>query len=416
MRNFVRAAGRLSPAALATVLRRPGDPSTENGRAQMRHRAIVLTSLASAFARGMSILTALASVPLTLHYLGTERYGMWLALSAFSALLSFSDFGIGNSVLTAVAHAAGRSEISLLKRQISSAYVAMIGIGIVMLAVLASAYPFVAWDRLFNVTTATAKSEAGPAAAVFFVIMALSTPASLVMRIQLGLQQGFRANLWQGGASVAALVALFLATRLQASLPWLVLALAGTPVLFSLFNTLDFFAFRRPGLYPERASFDFGAISKLLKNGALFLALQICAALMLQVNAIIIAQVLGASAVAAYAVPERMFGVVGMISAIFLTPLWPAYGDAAARGDLGWVRRTLRRSLIFGIGGTTLISAGLVVLAPQLIRLWVGDAIVTPFILILGLGIWKVIETAGNAVAMFLNGVNELKIQVMLFP
>ena len=400
-------------AALVDGLRHPADPATEAGRAQARHRAIALTALASAFARGVAILTALVSVPLTLHYLGTERYGMWMTLSAFSALLSFTDFGIGNSVLTAVAHSAGRENPDGLRQQISSAYAAMSGIAVVILGLLALAYPFVAWDRLFNVTSPLAAAEAGPSAALFFVILALTTPLGLVTRIQLGLQQGFRANLWQGGGSVAALGALVLATRLEASLPWLVLALAGTPVLVSMLNTLDFFLRRRPDLRPRVAAFDGAAVRRLSTDGALFLVLQVCAALLFQINALIIAQVLGASAVATYAVPDRMFAIVGMVLAVVLTPLWPAYGDAVARGDVGWARRTLRRSLVLGIGAAAAMSAVLVLAGPQLIHWWVGNAVSVPFALILGLGVWKVIEAWGNAGAMFLNGINALRIQIV---
>lgn len=400
--------------ALFAALRQPADLASEAGRAHARNRAIAFTALASAFARGVSILTALVSVPLTLHYLGTERYGMWMTLSAFSALLSFTDFGIGNSVLTAVARSAGGGDPAELRRQISSAYGAMCGIATAMLALLALAYPFVPWDRLFNVTSARAAAEAGPAAAMFFVILALTTPLGLVTRIQMGLQEGFRANLWQGAASVAALGALVVATRLEASLPWLVLALAGTPLLVSLVNMIHFFGRVRPGLRPQVRHFSTHAIRRLSVDGGMFLILQVCAALMFQINALIIAQVLGAKAVAVYAVPDRMFSVISMVLAFVLAPLWPAYGEAVARGDIAWVRSTLRRSLVYGAGGAVAMSILLILAGQQLLHWWVGDAVAVPFLLILGMGIWKVIDAIANSVAVFLNGVNEIRIQVVL--
>jgi O-antigen/teichoic acid export membrane protein len=142
--------------------------------------------------------------------------------------------------------------------------------------------------------------------------------------------------------------------------------------------------------------------------------LQVCAALMFQINTLIIAQLLGAEAVPAYAVPERMFGIIGMILGFVLSPLWPAYGDAVARGDIAWTRKVLRRSLVLGGGIAAGLSGLMVLAAPQLLHWWVGDAITVPFMVILGFGIWKVIETVANAVAMFLNGVNVLGVQVVL--
>lgn len=403
----------LSPGALLALLRRPDDPESEAGRTHLRNRAIALTALASVFARGVSILTALISVPLTLHYLGNERYGMWMTLSAFSALLSFTDFGIGNSVLTALARRTGAGDLHGLRVQVSSAYGAMWGIALVMLALLALAYPLVDWAALFNARSSLAREEAGPAAAMFLAILALSTPLGLIARVQLGLQQGFRGNIWQVVASVITLVVLLAATRLEASLPWLVLALAGTPLTVNLVNTVHYFGWVNPDLRPSITLFESRAVSSLSVNGGMFLVLQVCAALMFQANNLILAHLLGAEAVATYAVPERMFAIVGIITSVILTPLWPAYGDAVARGDIDWVRRLLRLSLVLGVGAASALSLVLVVAGPSLLHYWVGNAVEVPLGLLLGFAVWKVLEAFANAAAMFLNGINALGIQLL---
>lgn len=390
----------------------PPDRSTEHGRSQARHRAIALTAAASGLGRGISILTVLVSIPLTLHYLGTERFGMWMTLSAFSMMLGFTDFGIGNSLLTAVARSSGQGEASRMPRLVASAYAAMLGIAGALLAILLLAYGFVSWPRLFNVASPLASAEAGPSAAVFFAILALTTPLTLIYRIQLGLQQGFRASLWQSAGNVAALIALVVATELEASLQWLVLALVGAPLAVALVNTLDFFTLRRPDLRPRFDAIDHRTIRQLASGGALFLILQVCAAVLFQSNPIIIAQLLGADAVASFAVPDRMFAIVGVLMSLVLTPLWPAYGEAAERGDIAWVRRTLRLSIVLTLALAIALASVLVLFGPALVAWWVGSVVVPPFALFLGLGVWKVIEAAGNTGAMFLNGVNELKIQV----
>lgn len=398
--------------ALTDLLYAPSDLSSEAGRATARHRAILLTALASTFGRFVGIATTLVSLPLTLHYLGPERFGMWTALSAFSLLLSFTDLGIGNSVLTAVAQSAGQREKHNLRRVVSSAYVAMGLIAVVILITLAIAYPFVSWDRLFNVATPIAIKEAGPAAATFFVILALTGPLALINRIQSGLQEGFRSSLWQSAANVAALIALVATTQLQASLPWLVLAMAGTPVLVALVNSLDFFMFRQQCIRPRLSMVDGITMRRLSTDGVLFLVLQGCAAVMFQANPIIVAQVLDAGAVAAFAVPDRLFGIVGVVLGLVLMPLWPAYGDAIARGDLEWVKRTLRRSLILSVGSASVLAILILFASPTFIFWWVGNAVAVPFALIASLAVWKVMEATGNAIAIFLNGVNQLGVQV----
>lgn len=400
--------------SLLTLLRKPVNSEDGSRRTHLRNQAVALTAFASVFARSVSLLTALVSVPLTLHYLGNERFGLWMTISAFSALLSFTDFGVGNSVLTALAKKAGTGKILELRVQISSAYGAMFAIAIAMLALLLLVYPLVEWSDLFNVRSRLARDEAGPAVATFLTILALNIPLGLIARVQLGLQQGFRGYLWQGIASVFALAALVAATWLEASLPLLVLAMAGTPLAVNLANAVLYFGWVRPDLRPSAAFLSGSAMRSLSVNGGMFLVLQVCAALMFHSNALIIAQVLGAQAVATYSVVERMFAIIGLLLSFILTPLWPAYGEAVTSGDLAWVRRALRGSLLLSMGASSIMSGALVLFGPQLLNWWIGSAITVPLILLAGFGGWKVVEASANSMATFLNGVGALKIQVIL--
>ena len=72
----------------------------------------------------------------------------------------------------------------------------------------------------------------------------------------------------------------------------------------------------------------------------MFLVLQLGVSIFYGSDNIIITHLLGPDAVAGYAVPERMFSLISTLLAMALMPLWPAYAEAAARGDHSWVRRT----------------------------------------------------------------------------
>lgn len=387
---------------------------TDAGRAFARHRAITLTAGASILSRAIGIGVTVISVPLTLSYLGPERFGMWMTLSAFSMLLSFTDLGVGNSVLTAVANRSGASNGAELRRQISSAYAVTTGIAAFLLTIFLIVHGLVPWASLFNVTTPVAISEAVTASAVFFVILAITAPLGLVYRVQLGLQQGFRSSIWQSVGNIAALAAIITATRVEASLPWLVAAQAGTPIFIALLNSAHFYLRVRPDLSPKISEIHRLSAFHLSKNGCLFLVLQVCAAILFQSNAIIVAQLVNAESVATYSVAERLFGIVGVLLSLLLMPLWPAYGEAVSSRDLRWVRCTFRRSVLVSLVLALLLSSLFVALGPTLIHWWVGDIVLVPFTLILGLGVWKVMEAVGNSMAMLLNGLNEIGVQALL--
>jgi O-antigen/teichoic acid export membrane protein len=391
----------------------PYDTSTPEGRAQERYRRAALTALVSYGARGVTLVTTLVSVPLTLSYLGLERYGMWMTISSIIALLSFTDFGIGNGLLNSIAETNGRGDTDQAARFVSSALamLACIALGVGLL--FAVAYPFTPWSRVFNVTSSTAVSEAGLATAVFAACFLLNMPLSVPQQVRVGYQEGYINALFVGAGNLLGLALVLVAIEARASLPVLVLAMAGAPLLTSLVNAA-FLARSRPQLVPRFALITRRSSSALMRTGMLFFVLQIAVAASFTSNAIVAAQVIGPAAVAEYTVATKLFLIPTTLIVLALMPLWPAYREAITRGDSRWVRLTFRRSLHLVVAIGIPSSVVLVVLSDPLIRLWVGNAVQPSFLLIAGVGVWTVISGVGNAFAMLLNGAQVIRFQVIV--
>jgi len=82
---------------------RKHEVATEATRSAERHRRALLTSATGFAARGVSMGASLITIPLTLHYLGNERFGLWMTISSIVAMATFADFGIGNGVVNMLA-------------------------------------------------------------------------------------------------------------------------------------------------------------------------------------------------------------------------------------------------------------------------------------------------------------------------
>jgi O-antigen/teichoic acid export membrane protein len=123
--------------------------------------------------------------------------------------------------------------------------------------------------------------------------------------------------------------------------------------------------------------------------------------------------VLGAGAVATYAVSARMMNVQNMILVMALGPLWPAYTEASARGDIAWIRRTLRRSL--GLATVWWLAASTVLIAagPWIVSVWTHGAVSTSRGLLVALAAWGGCLAIGGAMSTFLNAMSVLRVQVM---
>jgi O-antigen/teichoic acid export membrane protein len=391
----------------------PFDTTTAEGRSKERFRRASLSAVTSFGSKGIALVTTAITVPLTLGYLGSERFGVWMTLSAIVALLGFTDLGLGNSLLNGVAHAAGRDDHPLIRINISNGLAMLLAVAAGFGVLFAVAYDFIPWDQIFNVRSTAAVDEAGPAAAVLVACFLAAMPASAYPQVRQGLQQGYVNSIFVAAGNLAALALVVVAIQMKLGLPWLVLAMAGAPVLATLANggTL---LWRTPWLRPRLHDIRWAIARTLLRVGLLFLVLQLAAAVAFTSNSIIIAAMLGPSAVAEYAVVSKLFLIPAVLVSLALAPLWPAYREALGRGDAPWVRKTFDRSLRLSVAVAGLSSAVLVVFGIPIISFWVGTSAIQPsFGLILAIGVWTTVSAAGNAVAVLLNGAQVMRFQVI---
>jgi O-antigen/teichoic acid export membrane protein len=396
------------------VLRvQPFETSTPEGRSAERYRRIAWSTVLAVIARVVLVAVTFISVPLVVGYLGAERYGMWLTISSLLAVLGPLDLGVGNGLRQMVAEASGRDDGEASRRAISSALILLSAIALVVVVAVPLVYPSVSWAALFNVSSTQAQAEAGPATVTLALIFAVGLPLSVVGVVQSAYQSAYVTSLWAILGTGASLLLLLVAINAHAGLPVLIAALTGAGLIAALLNSLNFFGRQRPALAPRLHDFGSRAARSLLGTGFLFVVLQLAGLLAYQLDNFIIARVMGAEAVQQYAIPMKLFSLAPLLVSFALVPLWPAYREAIVRGEPGWVRRTLRRSLRVSLLINVPAALLLVVVGSPVLSLWVGDAVSpTPFLLI-GLGAWAVIYSVSTALAMLLNAANVIRFQIV---
>ena len=390
---------------------RPYDTSTAEGRSAERYRRIAWSTVLGAAARAVGIAVSLITVPLVIGYLGNERYGLWLTISSIISILGPLDLGIGFGLLTVIADAHGRDDHAAARRAISTALVMLSVIATAAAVVLALAGRFVPWAAIFNVTSPLAAQEASITAYVVIGLFIVGFPLSVVGTVRNAYQSGFVTSLFAIVASVLSLALLLVARRLEVGLPELVLALSGAGIVAAILNGLLLFGWQRPWLRPRVRDFGTTTARRLLRIGGLFVVLQLAGVAAYQIDNLVIAQIMGAAAVPQYAVPLKLFTLAPTIVSFALTPLWPAYGEALARGDADWVVLTLRRSIRVALAINVPASIALVALGPAILDAWVGTAVVPTTLLLVGLAIWSSMNGLVGPIAMLLNGANIIGFQ-----
>ncbi|MEO6725264.1 MAG: teichoic acid transporter, partial [Blastocatellia bacterium] len=202
--------------------------ATDVERGHRRLARAGLTGAATLVARGMTMLIGLATLPLTSHYLGKDRFGLWLTLSSFIAWVSIADLGLSNSLINALSMADGDEDKEAAREAVASTFwiASLVAAGVIVAGMIV--LPLVSWSRVFNIASAEAASEIAPTLAVILIFSALRLPASIVGCIYHGYQEGYVYQLWNGLSGLLGTIGLIAAIKLKAGLPWLAAAFLGS--------------------------------------------------------------------------------------------------------------------------------------------------------------------------------------------
>jgi O-antigen/teichoic acid export membrane protein len=391
-----------------------GASGSEIERGEQRVRRINLTALTSLGFRGALLLSGFIYVPLAVHYLGPERYGLWVAMTSVMTLLAFADCGIGYGLMNHVAYATGHGEKGSIQKSISSTFFVLFAIALFGCLLFAAAYPLIPWQSLFRTRTHLDAVEAARAVAVMVVSFLITLPFTTVQRVQAACQEGFETQLWEIAGVAFSLFGLLSAIRMHAGLPVLAIVFSLGPLIALVLNWVVYFFFRRPAQVPVLRLVDFQLARQIVHEGGYFFILQITAVMVFSLDSFIVLHYFGLAELGKYSLVAKLFQVMPALAGVWFAPLWPAYAESIARGDHEWVQRTLFRSTLFASLGSALVSSAVALLSKPMIHLWTGTDVNPSIWLLAGFVLYSIIVVGTGAVAAYLNGRNFIRGQAVL--
>jgi len=388
-----------------------GRIETKDERRRRLHAILqgVVTSLGN---RVIGVVVSFVSVPLTIGYLGPERYGAWVTIGSLLAWLGLSDLGLGNGFSNAINTALGQGRTDLARTHVSNAIFLLSLPALVVALAFYFLWPAIDWSNFFGLASAQAKSEIGPATALALAIVLLQIPLSMTGRIYMALQEGRIVNYWNAAGNLLSLLALLVVTQTQGGLPWLVVAVSGMSLLLSCANTAWLYLVHKPQLAPAFRYVDFREMRSVAHVGGQFCLIQIMALVTFQTDNFFVGHFLGAANVPQYSLTYTLFNYTSLPQNIFFAYLWTAYNEAIARKDIAWVKKAFRLNLIGGGLFAIVASASLAYVAKPFLAWWGGPAAVPSTELVAWMAAWAVINPYCNALACLLAAASHLKAQI----
>ena len=351
-----------------------------------RYRRAGMSASTSFLSKALTIIIGFVSVPLTVHYLGAERYGVWLTLSSLLTWMALTDFGLaGNALVNVIAEADGKDDRPLAREYTASAFWTLAGLSATLILVLASTFYLIPWRAVFRVSAAMSPHELQLACALTLVVFACSMPLNMSYSIYSAYQDGFVSNLWSMAANVLALIGLITVTQLRGGLPALIIGTFGIRALVGVVNVIYLFVSRYPWLRPVLSAVRWTRTKRLLSLGGKYMVTQLASLGIYQSQPLIITQLLGPSKVTIFVVTYKIITVPMDLAYIATAPFISAFAEARARDDWKWIRSAFKNATLLCTVLGIPASLALALAGKPLVRLLAGPQVVPGWGLILWL-------------------------------
>jgi O-antigen/teichoic acid export membrane protein len=368
--------------------------------------------VASFFLKGISIVTSLVVVPLTINYINPSRYGIWLTLSSIVGWFGFFDIGLSHGLRNKFAEARAKNDDELAQIYVSTTY-AILGIIFFFAWLLfLVANHFLNWSHILKISE-NMQSEISVLALIVFTYFCLQIVLKIITTLISANQQPARASLIDVLGQILSLIfILILVKTTQGSLILLGIALCLSPLVVLAGANLIYFTGTFKKYRPRFSKIKFNYAKSLFNLGLIFFIIQVAGLIQFETANIIIARNFGTAEVTSYNIVYKYFGILNMLFVIFIAPFWSASTEAYIKNDINWIKNGIKKYNQLNIL-MVLLGLGMLLFSEDVYRLWLGKGKVTiGFTLSLwGFFYFSLTMFAGKYV-YFLNGINALRIQL----
>jgi O-antigen/teichoic acid export membrane protein len=337
---------------------------------------------------------SLVSVPLALHYLPAEEFGLWAVVFQVAGYFALADTGISSAI--------GRLLIDHRSERPSKAYGAvffgglavLFGLSVVVLACGFALLPFLpVWLNIGG----HLRTEFGILAAVQIVVTAASLPIRSVGQSILSaarydllhacLSASILANLaalwiaFVAGAGVfafawAALAGYLVSSISQFGVAWHLRTLPGHGEI----------SFPRGGQWRPMGAFAGDVIFVQLGNTLVF-----------STQTVIVSSALGLTAAATWAAGSKLFYLFFQLAGKVAEVAGPQMAGMHVAGESGKLDRTIRRIVALTVGTASAAAVALVAGNSLFVKIWTGGKISWPSEANLPLAVWLVLASVAAA-------------------
>ncbi len=380
-----------------------------------RSQNVLKNVLLSFVVKGGNILVGFILVPLTLNYISPVEYGIWLTISSIVGWMYFFDIGMGNGLRNKLAEVYALGNYDEGRRYVSSTYMMLAGISVVLIILLAVLVPLIDWKVFLNVPNSVS-INISIALLIVCLTFCVQFIVQLINTVLMAVHEPAKAGFISFVGQLSVLVVVYFLTRTtKGNFILLVSVLTVVPVIVMLLFSIYLYKSKLRFISPSLKYVNSSYARKVLSGGGSFLVIQVGALVLFQTSNIIISKFVGPLSVTEFNIAYKLFSVLIMAFTIVMTPYWSAFTDAYVKKDVKWMGHQVKTTRFIWLFISFIVTPILLFVAPSLLKIWIGDSVQISKKMMIAMAFYTVGYIGMSLNSYILNGIGKIKIQKYLY-
>lgn len=379
-----------------------------------RTKNITKHVLFSLIYKGGAIVANFLLVPITMNYLNTESYGLWLILSSFISWFYFFDIGLGNGLRNKFAEAKAKGDLTLARGYVSSAYYTIGAVSTTLLLIFLGVNFFIDWSKVFN-SSARLATDLSYLMPVVFGLFCVQLVVKLVTTIYTADQNHSMQGKINFYTQLISLFVIWLLTFSEkSSLLVFGIVFSALPVLILVGINFVAFGSIYKQFLPSISLWKKEYLRDIFGLGFKFFIIQIAMMILYTTDNFIITQLYGPKAVVPYNIVYKYFSASNMILTMIIVPYWSSITEAYTKKDFAWIQKSLKSLIKISMLSIILLVI-MLVMSSWVYKVWIGNKVSIPFSISFYTSLYFAVNIFINPFNVVLNGTAKIKVQLYCF-
>lgn len=365
--------------------------------------------------KGLAVFLSFFIFPLTINYIDSYKYGVWMTISSMVSWFAFSDLGLGNGLRNNLVEAIANKNWLLARKYVSTTYASIAIIGVLLLVMFQIANFSINWNDTLKLDNKVVKLQEIRLLVLFLsVSFIVNLVLKLISAVLYANQKSAIVDFIDFIGQLLTILLLIILTNspVRSSLVVISFLVTLSPVIVYLLFNLSYFKTTFSHLKPTIQFVDFSLVRSLLNFGLKFFFISIISVFIFSFNNFIIIKILGPEEVTTYNISFKYFGIIQIVFVLILTPFWSAFTSAWIKKEYQWIKQNIIYLIAIWV---LFLIAGFVMLyfSNNVYSLWIGKSISIPIKTSLLIMLWILINSFNGIFSHFFNGIGKLRVIIL---